>query len=66
MLIGYIIESYYLLYKENFKKSNKKNGFKFSRPTFDEKFDLTDGLFLTSDIQDYFQCSINKAQNTDF
>ena len=65
MLIGYIIESYYLLYKENFKKSDKKK-IKFSRPTFNEKFELPDGLFPTLDIQDYFEYSINKAQNTDF
>ena len=35
--------------------SNKSNEFKISTPTWDEKFELSDGSYPLSDIQDHFQ-----------
>ena len=37
------------------KKSQKKNKFKISAPTWNEKFELPDGLYFLSSIQDYFE-----------
>ena len=37
------------------KKSQKKNKFKISAPTWNEKFELPDGLYFLSNIQDYFE-----------
>ena len=39
---------------KNIKKSYKNNKFKISAPTWNEKFELPDGLYSVSDIQDYF------------
>ena len=38
----------------NIKKSYKNNKFKISTPTWNEEFELPDGLYSVSDIQDYF------------
>ena len=40
-----------------FKKSYKKNRFKISAPTWYEKFELPDGSYSISDIQDYLNKS---------
>ena len=37
------------------KKSHKNNKFKISAPTWNEEFELTDGSYFVSDIQDYFE-----------
>ena len=39
----------------NIKMSYKSNKFKISIPTWNEKFDLPDGSYSVSDIQDYFE-----------
>ena len=39
---------------ENIKKSLKNIIFKISAPTWNEKFELHDGLYSVSDIEDYF------------
>ena len=44
----------YYIWK-NIRKLYKKNKFKMSAPTWNEKFDLRDGLYSVSDIQDYFE-----------
>ena len=44
----------YYTYK-NIKVSYKTNEFKISTPTWNEKFELPDGSFSVSDIQDYFE-----------
>ena len=36
-------------------KSSYNNTFKISAPTWNEKFDLVDGSYSISDIQDYFE-----------
>ena len=38
---------------EKYKKSNKNNKFKISAPTWNEEFELPDGSYSASDIQDY-------------
>ena len=37
---------------KNIKKSYKNNKFKISAPTWNEEFELTDGSYSVSDIQD--------------
>ena len=37
------------------KKSYKNNKFKISAPTWNEEFELPDGSYSISDIQDYFE-----------
>ena len=37
------------------KKSYKNNKFKISAPTWNEEFELPDGSYSVSDIQDYFK-----------
>ena len=39
---------------KNIKKSYKNNKFKISAPTWNEEFELPDGSYSISDIQDYF------------
>ena len=40
---------------KNIKKSYKNNKFKISAPKQNEEFELTDGSYFVSDIQDYFE-----------
>ena len=40
---------------KNIKKSYKINKFKISAPTWNEEFELPDGSYYVSDIQDYFE-----------
>ena len=42
------------------KKSYKNNKFKISAPTWNEDFELTDGSYSISDIQDYFEYILKK------
>ena len=43
------------IYKYTKKIKYKNNKFKISVPTWNNKFELTDGSYSVSDIQDYFQ-----------
>ena len=45
--------SIYYIWK-NIKKSYKNNKFKISAPTWNVKFELSDGSYSVSDTQDYF------------
>ena len=47
--------SQHLLYMENIKKSFKNNKFKKSAPTWNEDFELPDGSYYVSDIQELFE-----------
>ena len=38
----------------NIKSSYNNNKFKISAPTWNDEFELPDGLYSVSDIQDYF------------
>ena len=40
---------------KNIKSSYNNNKFKISAPTWSEEFELTDGSYSVSDIQDYFE-----------
>ena len=40
---------------KNVKKSNKNNKVILSAPTWNEEFELLDGAYSISDIQDYFE-----------
>ena len=40
---------------EKLKKSYKTKEFKISFPTWNEEFELPDGSYSVSDIQDYFE-----------
>ena len=40
---------------KNIKKPYKNNKFKISTPTKNEEFELPDGSYFVSDIQDYFK-----------
>ena len=45
---------------KNIKSSCNNNKFKTSAPTWNNKFELPDGLYSVSDIQDYFEYSLTK------
>ena len=40
---------------KNIKSSYNNNKFKISAPTWNDEFELPDGLYSVSDIQDYFE-----------
>ena len=40
---------------KNIKSSYNSNKFKISAPTWNDKFELPDGLYSVSNIQDYFE-----------
>ena len=51
---------------KNIKSSYNKNKFKISAPTWNDKFELPDGSYSVSDIQDYFGYILKKhRENTD-
>ena len=51
---------------KNIKSSYNNNKFKISAPTWNDKFELPDGSYSISDIQDYFEyISGNHGENTD-
>ena len=45
---------------KNIKISYNNNKFKISAPTWSDKFELPDGLYSISDIQDYFEHVLKK------
>ena len=46
---------------ENIKSSYNNNKFKISAPTWNGKFELPDGLYSVSNIQDYFEYILKKC-----
>ena len=51
---------------KNIKSLYNNNKFKISEPTWNDKFELPDGLYSVSNIQDYFQYILKKhRENTD-
>ena len=51
---------------KNIKRSYNNNKSKMSAPTWNDKFDLPDGSYPVSDIEDYFEYIFKKhAENTD-
>ena len=48
------------------EKHKKLIQFKISAPTWNDKFELPDGSYSVSNIQDYFECILKKhGENTD-
>ena len=45
---------------KNIKNSYNNNKFKISAPTWNDKFELSDGSYSVSDIQDYFEYILEK------
>ena len=45
---------------KNIKSSYNNNKFKISAPTWNDKFELSDGSYSVSDIQDYFEYILKK------
>ena len=51
---------------KNIKSSYNNNKFKISAPTWNDEFELPDGSYSVSDIQDYFKYILKKhGENTD-
>ena len=51
---------------KNIKSSYNNNKFKISAPTWSDKFELPDGSYSISDIQDYFEYILKKhSENVD-
>ena len=51
---------------KNIKGSYNNNTFKILAPTWNDKFELPDGLYSVSDVQDYFEYTLKKhGENTD-
>ena len=46
---------------KNIKSAYNDNKFKISAPSWNDEFDLPDGSYSISDIQDYFEYFIEKA-----
>ena len=47
---------------KNIKSEYKNNKFKISAPTWNDEFNLSDGSYSVSDIQDYFEYIIKKHE----
>ena len=47
---------------KNIKSSYNNNKFKISAPTWNDKFELPDGLHFVSDIKDYFEYILEKPR----
>ena len=47
---------------KNIKSSYNSNKFKISAPTWNDKFELPDGSYSVSDIQDYFEYILEKHE----
>ena len=47
---------------KNIKKSYKNSKFKLSASKWNDKFELTDGSYSVSDIQDYFEYIIRNMK----
>ena len=60
--IGLVNLSIYYTWK-NIKSAYNNNKFKIFTPTWNDEFDLPDGLYSISDIQDYFEFIIKKHEN---
>ena len=50
---------------KNLKNSYKNNKFKISAPTWNKEFELPDGSYSISDIQDYFNYIFKKPWGED-
>ena len=60
--IGLVNLSIYYTWK-NIKSVYNNNKFKISAPTWNDEFDLPDGSYSISDIQDYFEFIIKNTKH---
>ena len=60
--IGLVNLSIYYTWK-NIKSAYNNNKFKISAPTWNDEFDLPDGSYSISDIQDYFEFIIKNTKH---
>ena len=60
---GLVNLSIYYIWK-NIKSLYNNNKFKISAPTWKDEFELPDGSYSTSDIQDYFEFIIKKHETS--
>ena len=60
-LIALVNLSIYYTWK-NIKSEYNYNKFKISAPTWNDEFDLPDGSYSISEIQDYFEYIIKKHE----
>ena len=51
-----------IYYNRKAKSSYKNNKFKILTPTWNDKFELPDGSYSTSDIQDHFEYITKKHE----
>ena len=61
--IGQVNLSIYYTWK-NIKSAYSNNKYKISAPTWNDTFDLPNGSYSISDIQDYFEFIIKKKHET--
>ena len=59
-----VILSIYYIWR-NIKTAYNNKKFKISAPTWNDKFDLPNGSYSISDIQDYFEYVIKKQETTE-
>ena len=59
--IWFVNLSIYYTWK-NIKSVYNKNNFKRSAPTWNDEFELPDGSYSVSDVQDYFEFIIKKHE----
>ena len=52
--------------RKNIKRSYKSKKFKISAPAWNEEFELPDGSYLVSDIQDYFKYFLKKHETVTY
>ena len=50
------------IHEKKLKRPYKNKEFKISAPTWNEKFDLPDGSYSISDIQNYFEYILKKER----
>ena len=50
----------FIILGKNIKSSYHNDKFKISAPTWNDKFELSDGSYSVSDIQDYFEYILKK------
>ena len=51
-----------ILHGKNVKSDYKNHKFKITAPTWSENFDISDGSYAVTDIQDYFEFIIKKHE----
>ena len=57
-----LFKSFYYT-RKNKRKQQKNNKLKIVTPTWNNKFELPDGSYSVSDIQDYIKCIIKSMKH---